>query len=346
MEVGFEGRSPRPDDVIKVGMVDTRDADRWAELGQTRAWCWQQGCMLQWRPGSASEVLWNDRDADRFVCHVLDVQSGKRRSVGHPIYTVSPDGRTAAAPDFSRIQDCRPGYGYAGPPDAHARDLAPEGSGIFRVDLETGKQDLVLPLSEVGRFGGGEVGGVTHWVNHLLFNPDGTRLVFLHRCLRQGRMVTRMITAAPDGRDLFLLDPSGETSHFIWRDPRHILAWTRPAGRPPGFYLLQDGTGVAEPVGGGAMTENGHCSYLPGGRWVLNDTYPRGPERVQQLYLYEPATGRKVVLGEFASPRAYAGEWRCDLHPRASPDGRGVIIDSAHSGGRQMYLADIGGIVG
>ena len=57
MEVDFEHRSPGPDDVIKVGMVDLETNDRWIELGETRAWCWQQGCMLQWRPGSETEIL-------------------------------------------------------------------------------------------------------------------------------------------------------------------------------------------------------------------------------------------------------------------------------------------------
>src|SRR4051794_14980982 len=52
MEVAFEHRSPGPDDVVKVGMIDLQDGDRWIELGESRAWNWQQGCMLQWLPGS------------------------------------------------------------------------------------------------------------------------------------------------------------------------------------------------------------------------------------------------------------------------------------------------------
>ena len=47
MEVNFEHRSPKPDDVIKVGMMDLHDGDRWTSLGESRAWCWQQGCMVQ-----------------------------------------------------------------------------------------------------------------------------------------------------------------------------------------------------------------------------------------------------------------------------------------------------------
>ena len=36
-QVDFEGRSPEADDAIRVGMIDTADADHWIELGSTRA---------------------------------------------------------------------------------------------------------------------------------------------------------------------------------------------------------------------------------------------------------------------------------------------------------------------
>jgi hypothetical protein len=35
MEVDFEHRSPKPDDAIKIGMVDLKDNDHWVKLGQT-----------------------------------------------------------------------------------------------------------------------------------------------------------------------------------------------------------------------------------------------------------------------------------------------------------------------
>src|SRR4051794_28963736 len=43
MEVGFENRTPAPDDVITVGMIDLANDDKWTPLGESRAWCWQQG---------------------------------------------------------------------------------------------------------------------------------------------------------------------------------------------------------------------------------------------------------------------------------------------------------------
>ena len=155
-----------------------------------------------------------------------------------------------------------------------------------------------------------------------------------------------MLTASPDGTDIRVVDDYGQTSHFIWRDPEHILAWASHPSHGSVFYLYEDGTGEVQVVGKDTMTKNGHCTHLPGNEWILNDIYP-DKERNQEVYLYNVATGEKVTLGNFHSPPEYTGEWRCDTHPRFSPDGRSVVIDSPHGGnGRQMYLIDIGGIAG
>jgi hypothetical protein len=354
MQVSFENRSPQPYDVVNVGMVDLMDNDRWIELGQSRAWCWQQGCMLQWRPGSMSEVLWNDRQGTRFVCHILDVFTREKRTIPHAVYTVSPDGRTALGVDFARIQSMRRGYGYAGVPDQFADELAPEQSGIFRIDLETGQSELIISLADVPGmlyYKPSELTGGKHWFNHLLFNPDGTRFVFLNRWRIKGSTAesgyagvrTRMFTASPDGKNIHLVDGYGQMSHFIWRDSNHILGWAWRASHGSKYYLYEDLTQNVEVVAPDVMTVNGHCSYLPGNKWILNDTNQIRP---QPLYLYHVETGNVVALGQFASPGHYKGEWRCDLHPRFSPDGTKVVIDSTHGyNGRQMYLIDISDIV-
>lgn len=348
MEVDFEGRSPRGEDMIRVGMVDLENGDRWIELGETHSWCWQQGCMLQWRPGSKTELLWNDRENDQFVCRVLDVESGERRTLPRAVYTLSPDGKTAVSADFRRIEHMRPGYGYAGIPDPNRDVLAPEDAGIWKVDLESGESELIISIDQVAAipYPHGDLSAAKHYFNHLLFNTDGSRFIFLHRWrFGEGGFHTRMMTAAPDGSDIRAVDEYGHTSHFIWRDPEHILAWSWHPSKESQFYLYRDGSDEVEVVGEGVMRVNGHCTYLPRTEWILNDTYPTKEKRVQELYLYHIESGKRVELGEFAAPEGYDGEWRCDLHPRSGPDGRLVTIDSAHAGGRQIYLLDIGEIV-
>lgn len=350
MVVDFEHRSPRPDDVIEIGMIDLHERDRWIALGESRAWCWQQGCMLQWLPGSKSEIIWNDREGDQFVSHILNVQTAERRTIGYPIYTLSPDGRTAIGTDFRRINHMRPGYGYAGIPDPNRDMLAPADTGIYSVDLQTGRAQHLITVEQVAAlpYRHGDLSAAKHYFNHLLFNTDGSRFIFLHRWrFGEGGFHTRMMTAAADGSDLRVVDDYGHTSHFIWRDPKHILAWSWHPSHEWAFYIYPDqnmnGAEKVEVIGKEVMTRNGHCTYLPGNQWILNDSYAGQSEaRQQQLYLYEVASERRVELGAFYSPPAYDGEWRCDLHPRVSPDGRLITIDSPHVGeGRQIYLIDM-----
>jgi len=357
MQVDFQDRSPGPDDIIKIGMVDLQDNDRWIELGESRAWNWQQGCMLQWRPGSKTEILWNDREGDHFVCHILDIKTGKKRTVPFPVYTVSPDGRTAMSADFRRINDMRPGYGYAGIADPNKDTLAPENTGIYKIDLDSGVAKLVISISDVAKMPNpqGDFSDRKHYFNHLLFSPDGSRFIFLNRWRIDFSVTnpdtplgTRMLTATPDGKDIRMVDNSGYTSHFIWRDPSHVLAWTKLPSHGDRFYLFKDdGSCKGEVIGKDVMTRNGHCSYLPGNEWILNDTYP-DENRLQHVFLYHVSTGKKIPIANvYLSPKyKFDSELRVDTHPRFSPDGRSVVIDSPHDGyGRQLYLFDISKIV-
>lgn len=359
-QVSFEHRTPRPADGIRVGMIDTEDNDRWIHLGESRAWGWQQGCMLQWRPNSKSEVVWNDREGDQHVCRVMDVSTKKVRTLPRPIYSLSQDGRWAITTDFSRIQRMRAGYGYVGLTDPAALERAPEDSGVWRMNMDTGESKLVFSLADAARIKHKGNGLTNHWnyFNHLLISPDSSRFIVLHRWKKDngdannpqptGGFRTRMFTVAMDGSTRCNLDPSGNTSHFIWKDSEFICAWTRPKNKSAGFYLMRDQTKDISLVGAGVMTQNGHNTYVPNTKqsWILNDTYPSREKREQVPYLFHVPSGRRVDLGAFHSPAEYQGEWRCDTHPRCSNDGKTVAIDSPHAGGgRQIHLIDISKII-
>ena len=352
MEVDFEHRSPTADDRIAIGVIDLENGDQWAELGSSTAWGWQQGCMLQWIPGSDSEIIWNDREADRFVSRVRDIHSNETRTLPHPVYALSPDGKWAVTTDFRRLNDTRPGYGYPGIPDPNGDVLAPEDVGVWKMDLASGETELIFSVAQAAAIENphNDTSGLKHYFNHLLVSPDGSRLIFLHRWRlppgSRGSFGTRMFTIGSDGSDPYVLDPYGRTSHFIWRDPESVMAWAYHPSNGEKFYLFHDKTDQVEVVGPEVMPRNGHNTYLPPDqKWVLNDTYP-DEERLQHPYLYELATERRVPLAHLYSPPEYTGEWRCDNHPRSSRNGKMVCVDSPHGGeGRQLYLIDVSGIV-
>jgi len=356
MEVGFEHRSPEANDEIRIGMIDLQDSDRWTDLGSSISWGWQQGCMLQWIPGSSEEIIWNNRLDDHYVSYILNIKTGRKRSLSKAIYALSPDGSWAIGTEFSRIQKLRPGYGYAGVADPYENQKTPKEIGLHKINLKTGEDQLLFTIAGVASIPHNGVSVVDnyHWFNHLLVNSNGTRFTFLNRCRPQkldpqkmsaGGFVTRMFTSSAGGDDLYCIDPSGFTSHFIWKDPSHITAFTKPSGQPEGFYILEDKTGKYERIGAVKMPVNGHQTYLPQGNgmeWILCDNYASLKNLNQTPYLYHIPTDRRINLGDYPSSEEYKGEWRCDLHPRGSPDGKHVCIDSPHGGnGRQLYLIDI-----
>jgi len=342
MEVDFEHRLPKADEPVTIGMVDLADGDRWIELGRSLAWSWQQGCMLQWRPGSDRELLWNDREGDRFVCRILDVKTRKMRTLPMPIEHVSPDGNYAACADFSRIWNIRSGYGYPGVPDAYADEKAPAEVGVWRMDLMTGRTTMLVSVADLVRIPyPAPQPNHKHYINHLAWSPDGKRILMFHRWIGSGGQPTRVFTIGPDGDDLRLLSARG-ASHWTWRDPDHVLIWAN------GGYRLYKDDNSGEPKETLWTAPNGHQTYIPGtnGQWLVTDTYPRGAKREQIVYLFHLPSGRFVLLGRFPSPKQYRGEWRCDTHPRVSRDGKLVIIDFPHGGnGRQQYVIGIEQII-
>jgi hypothetical protein len=357
-KVSFEGRSPKATDVLEIGLIDLLQNNLWMKIGESNAWGWQQSCMLQWVPGNKDLVIWNDREGGRYVSRIYSIKDRSIRTLPAPVYALAPNGEFAIGTAFNRIQHLRPGYGYAGIPDPHKAKMAPDEIGLYKMNLATGIINDLLSLRDLAYLPhlGEDVSNNWHWFNHLLVSPDSKRLLFLHRwrpeilenqVMARTGFVTRMITVDREGKNLFVADPSGYSSHFIWKNSREILVWTRPLGKKNGFWLITDRSDEMKLIGEKEMPKNGHNTYVPNtnNEWVLNDTYP-DEDRNITLYLFHVPSRKKVILGKFYSPEGYYGEWRCDLHPRCDQQGKRVFFDSTHEGNRQIYFLDISEIVG
>jgi hypothetical protein len=350
LEADFTGRRPAAEDVATIGMVDLQDCDRWIPLAETRAWNWQQGAMLQWRPEFPDEILYNDRREGQFVGILRNVYTGTERVFPKPFYGVSPGGRDAISLNFARLADNHPACGYAGTSDPWANTPVPPDDGAYHLDLETGTARLILSLHDAVTLGDrwkSKSRDGTHWFNHAQFSPDGSRFGLLHRWHDgTARWKTRLLTLNPDGSKPYVLCDQEMVSHYDWRDPHTLLAWARRAPSGERYYLLSDRTQEASVVGEGTLTVDGHCSYSPDRRWILTDSYPDA-EGYRTLILFDTKADRRIEIGRFHGPSPKDVEVRCDLHPRWSRDGHSVCIDSLHENGdRQVYVLDVTSITG
>lgn len=381
MQVDFNGRLVGPGDKATVGVIDLHAAKTFIPLASTTAWNWQQGAMLQWLANNEGrQIIYNDRHDDRFIAVVHDLTTATQRVLPMPIYTITQDSTTALCLDFTWLGRTRGGYGYAETTPTPAATLDLDHNGIYQMDIATGTTKLILSYSDIIAFQPHPaMHKATHWVEHLLINPTDERFMFLHRFdLGHGNIFTRLLTANLDGSHLHYLT-GGMVSHYCWRDPQQIFAWARERSldqqiqtrrliqripfkkallnwlhRQKGwmrqqfigdaFRLFTDLTQEVEKIGVGIITEDGHPTFSPNFQWILLDTYPDA-ERYRHLYLYHFASQQRVDLGRFYSPQQMDGGWRCDLHPRWSPDGRQICIDSGHDGTRQMYTLDVGELI-
>ena len=342
LETEFHERPPGPEDRAKVGLVDSGTGE-FLPFGETSAFNFQQGCMMHWiDAGNGEEFTHNDWEDGRLVSRAVNRQSGKTRTIGAAIAAVSPAGPVAAGLNYARMYHCRSVVGYANRRERADITDVPGDDGLYRIDLESGKSELVLSCAEVVRQSRVEhEPGQLVWFNHVLFNTDGSRILFFCRIRRNGGHINSLWTVNPDGTGLRCqLDFRHWISHFAWHDTQHMLVSADRLGKQQ-FLYFSDGLDDFQPLGEGAMPEDGHASFSPDGKWIVCDTYPMGHERLSGLLLYNPSSDRKVLLGRFHSEPLFTGDIRCDLHPRWSPDGKTITFDAVHEGRRQIYAVDV-----
>jgi hypothetical protein len=371
MSVSIEGRAVIPTDVGEIGIIDLKEKNKWTRIGQTTAWNWQQGCRLEWIPGSSEELIWDDRaeDGKSFVSRIYNTRTKEIRTLPRPIYTISPDGTIALTHDFEQME--HGGTNFVGIQDRFKNQWAPEGTGIWKMNLKNGQSEMIASVRQMAGliYPDGlpaDTAGGLLYIFREGFNISGSRFIAFVKDVRitaQGDTSVRTVgfSMTPEGKDIRYLYE--EPSHHYWLDDERIMdnveAVPPDGGKPVGAYYIFKDDGSGKPKELLWVAPNGHDILHPGKEWILTDTYSTNdPGETYDLngheflYMYHIPTKKFVAIGkfEFRINGKYSnldpGIFRVDLHPRFSPDGRSVSFDSTHEGlGRQIYLIDIGYIL-
>jgi hypothetical protein len=356
MRVYIEGRPVLPTDTADIGVIDLKDKNKWTEIGHTTAWNWQQGCRLQWLPGSKDEIVWNDRSQDgkNYVSRIYNTSTKQIRTLPRPVYAISPNGNTALTHDFERMK--HGGTNYIGITDQYANKWAPKETGVWKMDMKTGKAKMIISLDQMAQIIysdriPSDTAGNCLYIFREGWNPSGKRFILFVKDQRE-KAITTGLSMTPEGKDVhyFYTEPS----HHYWLDDETILDWgsqiPRGEDKPvQGYFIFKDDdSGKAKEMLW--KTVNGSTSCDPKGDWVLTDTYLLNG--YEYLYLFHLPTKKLIPLGKFkcilngVEQKQSPGIFRVDLHPRFSPNGRLISFDSSHEGfGRQIYIMDIGYII-
>ena len=318
-------------------------------ISKTKAWNWHQGSMLQWLPND--NLVHNMMNSKGEVwSRSLNFNGEETNRWNRPIFDLHPNGKQALSLSFSRLSKYRACNGYTGARDGEPELPKPNNDGIWLLDLENNKEELVVSLEQISSIKSTEeILQSPHWINHLHWNPSGNRFLITHRWQPKGSvgLKTRCWCFDGDGgRPTLLVD--GEFSHWDWRDDETIVAWCE-IDKTKAYWALKDTPGRLEPVhdGDGAeifqpehLDADGHGTFSLNRNLFISD-YPLGQDGSQYLHLINLKNETSEHLVKLNKNPNYNGNIRCDIHPRWDRSGKRILIDTGCRGPRSLAVYNL-----
>lgn len=317
-----------------IGIVVYQQNDRQV-IDTSSAWNFQQGSRTQWHPTQEDKILFNDVISDGLIAKQTSITGEVERTFAYPIQAVNPNGTDYVSLNYHRLDRNRPDYGYG--LDGGSLN-SPEAEGLRLIAFDSEQETLFISLQSLMHRADTNTNNANHYVNHALYDPSGQKFVFMHRWQGERGRTSRLYASDFSGNLTSLLE--GIVSHFCWLDENKLIVWGQTDDFGSGYHIICTDTGSIEYVNSLAEWGDGHPSVSPDEQYIVTDTYP-DRTRKRHLLLYDLQNDRVTKIGSFFEPLKYGGPNRCDLHPRWSPDGTAVSIDSTHTGSRRSYIVDV-----
>ena len=330
-------KHPASCEPAEIILIDTVN-NSFETIADTRAWNVQMGCRLQWLgPDFESKIIYNDFREGKLCSVIIDLHTKKENEICLPIYDVARNGEIAFSLDFIRLNKLRTGYGYIN--INNDKNYVTE-TCIYHIDLLKNTKKPILSYDYLKEFVPRKnMINATHKVNHIMINPDGGRIMFLHRWITKQGKKSRLITMDTEGNKLYNLLDDGMVSHCCWKNDNEILTYAYKEGIGKGYYLLQDESKKIERILI-SLISDGHPSFSTNGKKIVTDTYP-DKERKSSIYVHENINGITEKIASVYSPFKYDNDVRCDLHPRWNNGSNMVCFDGVFEGKRALYKINI-----
>ena len=281
---------------------------------------------------------YNDYRNGKPCAIIYDLLEKEEKQICSPVYAVDQDGKYAYTLDFYRLERLRPGYGYCNEKDKYENIELPTGFCLNRIDLLKNECVGIVTYERLFMLETKDsMIGAHHKINHIMINPEGTRIMFIHRWKKNENSYSRLLACDTNGEKLSIVSDEDFVSHCTWLDNERILGFVQK-DNIKGYYIMDSYSGKYSRIWE-ELKVDGHPSvhYLSG--VAITDTYPDRSRMASIFQIDRRGNISKIV--ECFSPMKYFAEFRCDLHPRFSRNGKKICFDSTHEGKRAMYVVEL-----
>lgn len=285
-------------------------------VATTTGWDYQVGAHVQWG-SSDRELYFNDIDTatSTAISYCVDVTSGSKRRLPHPIYHVSSDGRFSAAPDISKIRFTQLGYGVYLPHATPQRNASAY-DGLYIMDLHHGKQHRVVTFRELALHAGVPPSTPMYGF-HTKWSSDNSLVMF----------VVRTLSDSADGSEkrvrsnhLFVVTKHGE---ILCR----VVSWSSyPSTKDSLGKLAKD------------LRDGNHPNWITGTH-NISVNYA-GRDGIWRVAIFDvDAIVHRRRQGDLSDPKPIWGYPYGSGHPNFFPDTRYALIDAYLK--EQWFFADM-----
>lgn len=359
MEIDHIDRMPAPEDEAQVFVVDTHNHNKIVYLDKTNAWNPQQGTMFFWNPNAPeTQFFFNDRDVDTGEVFTVLYDVSKKQRIKEYRFKDTPIGNGGVAwngeffmgINYGRLARLRLVTGYPESLDWSKEEIAPKNDGIFKVNIQTGKKELLVSYHQmeeaiIRTFGPFKNTGL--FINHTLLNRDANRLYFFARegwrrnsDGSKGNKTNVAFSIHLDGSNLKVHNQHigghpewGEGSVMIGREKKKQV------------YYDVDQSKVVGQLGNESFFPDpeGDIALSPDGKWFVNG-YKRQSEEKGNKNFY--AIYRKSD-GAFARSKGidkgdYLGNIRIDPAPRWNRTNDAILVPGiSDNKTRQMFVIKV-----
>jgi len=354
LQTDFQDRMPGPSDAAEIVLLDVQHDYNPIVIEHTRGWNPQQGTMFYWDPlAPETRFFFNDRDpvtGKVFAVH-YDIGGGppgKRvrefRFDDTPVGNsgVAQNGGKFLAINYARMARLRPVTGYPETYDWTVDEKHPENDGIFKVDVASGRKDLLVSFKQlrdalVSKHP--NVDDKALFINHTLWSRNDDLIYFYVRGdFDKKDRINQPYTIRPDGTGLAPLSVF-IGGHPEWAPGHQVIGC---ADKKQVVYDV-DERKIVRTLGDRTIFPNaeGDIALSPDGQWLANG-YREGTRSAYVFYRMDGTEVHNVTA--FEQTGYTSGDLRVDPSPCWNRDGTQILFpsltnDADHS--RQLFIATL-----